>query len=59
MGKNIPLEDAEKVINEFPDKDDFINCNVQMKQTSVNGDFSDNSFDLADYWEQCSQIVNS
>jgi len=57
MWKNvITPEEAQKVISEFPDKEDYVNTHLQMKM-GMDGEADDNSIELAKYWERCKEIT--
>jgi hypothetical protein len=50
-------EEAFKTISEWPDIDDFICQNVT--HSMYGGEPTDNSIELAEYWEKCKTIVNA
>ena len=49
-------EQAEKIIIEFPDQDDFVCRNV--KYFISGGEPDDNSIELAAYWSKCKKLVS-
>ena len=53
--EEITIDKAVATIIEWPDKDDFICWNV--RHYMVGGDPTDNSIELADYWERCYKII--
>lgn len=55
MKKNITLEEALKLMDAYPDEDDFICENIQ--RSLVGGEYNDNSIELSDYWRECKSIV--
>ena len=49
------IEDAIKTLIDYPDKDDFVCWNV--KHYMYGGEPTDNSIELAQYWEECRKLV--
>lgn len=58
MKKEIVIEDALKVIKNFPDEDDFIQHYYSMRYCPYLG-MDDNSIELAAYHRRCKIIVES
>jgi hypothetical protein len=57
MRRRIPTEEeAERVITQFPDKDDYINSHFQMR-TDSEGEASDDSIECGQYWDYCKYFV--
>ena len=53
--KDPTIEEACAVLIEWPDQDDFVCRNVQYYM--YGGDPTDNSIELAQYWNKCKKIV--
>lgn len=56
MKKEITLEEAQEVIKEFPDQDEYVQAHYQ--QYLVQGEHSDNTCETHYYWRQCKDIVD-
>lgn len=55
MKREITLEEATKVITEFPDIDDYVQAHYQ--QFLTNGEHNDNTIDSANYWNKCKRMT--
>jgi hypothetical protein len=57
MRKLITLEEAEKVISDYPIEDDFVQKHYQ--QFLTNGEHNDNTIETSNYWNKCKKIVDA
>ena len=57
MMKPTSIEEAQKVIEEFPDVDEFVNANFRIFLSRY-GDADDNSIELAYYWKECKRLLD-
>jgi hypothetical protein len=57
MKKEITLDEAKKVIEDYDSEDDFVYKNLRVF-TGMDGEADDNSIELSDYWRECRDIVN-
>lgn len=57
MAKEVTLEEAMKVINEYPSIDSFVSENCQA-HAGMHNEYYDNSVELAEYYSKCEKIVN-
>ena len=58
MIRIITIEEAERVINEWPDQDEYVNANYRMF-LDRGGEANDNSCELAYYWSDCKRIIDT
>ena len=56
MSKEITIEEAKKTIKEWYDQDDFVCRNVNYYM--YGGEPTDNSIELAQYWNKCKAILS-
>ena len=54
-GKELDYETAKKVIDEFPEEDDYVQ--VHYQQFLRNGEHDDNTIDTSNYWNLCKKRV--
>jgi hypothetical protein len=52
----ITIEEAIRVIETYPNADSFVCENCQGRL--IDGEYDDNSFELADYYNECQSIVS-
>lgn len=55
--KNITLDEAKKVIEDYYNEEDFITSHVRG-WTGIDGEYNDNSIELCDYYRNCKAIVD-
>lgn len=55
MKKEISIEEAKKIIAEYPDEDTYVQAHYQ--QYLRNGEHYDNTCDTSNYWNRCNKIV--
>ena len=51
----ISLEEAKKVMSEFPEEDDYVQAHYQ--QFLRNGEHDDNTIESSNHWNKCKKIV--
>ena len=51
------LQQAKKVIEEYPDQNEYVNQHYIFG--AVNGEYDDNSIECATYWQSCKDLVNT
>ena len=49
------LEEAQEIISEWPDQDEFVNMN--FTQFLTYGEYDDNSIELSQYWSECKKLI--
>lgn len=54
---NIKLEEAIRVIEDFPNEDGFVTENYHAHM-GMHNEYCDNSIELSDYYRKCKEIVN-
>lgn len=57
MPKEITLEEAISVINDYPDVELFIEA--KFSQYMSYGEYSDNSVELHNHWHNCKKIIEN
>lgn len=54
-GKELDYETAKKVMDEFPEEDDYVQ--THYNQFLTNGEHNDNTVETSNYWNKCKKIV--
>lgn len=54
--RDIAIEKAKKIIEEHPDKNDYV-CKYIVRSYDHNNNPTDNSIELDEFWEDCKRII--
>lgn len=55
MRREPTLEEAQKVMADYPEQDDYVQAHYQ--QFLTNGEHDDNTVEAAIYWNKCKKIT--
>lgn len=54
--RDIAIEKAKKIIEQYPDKNDYV-CKYIVRSYDHNNNPTDDSIELDEFWEDCKRII--